>query len=175
MGEVLKNVARKCKPNEKQLKNIGKAFVGKHVVGVPEAAMCELSMWLMKKNRKVTFVNSNVCDEQVSLPKNSKVLDAMEEEDKNKYTTSIHDQYAAQPDSLENMCLAKFAVHYKLVHAPCESNDTCDVLADVGDSDDENVDDTEVSSHQPEVIILHNNLGEMQKQKTEVILQVETY
>ena len=53
--------------------------------------MHELSMWLMKKSRKVIFVNSNVCDEWVSLPKNSKVLDDMEEEDKNVYATSIHD------------------------------------------------------------------------------------
>ena len=59
------------------------------------------------------------------------------------------------------MCLAKFAINYKLVLAPCESDDTCDVLANVGDSNDENVDEIEVSSHQSEVILLHNNLGEM--------------
>ena len=52
--------------------------------------------------------------------------------------------------------------------APCESDDTCDVLADIGDSDDENIDEIEVSSCQSEVISLHNNLGEMQKQKTEM-------
>ena len=54
MGEVLKNVAREChsKLIEQQLKKIGRAFVGKHVVGAPEAAMHELSMWLMKKSRK---------------------------------------------------------------------------------------------------------------------------
>ena len=140
MGEVLQNVARECRsdPIEQQLKKIGKAFLGKRVVSAPEA-MRELSMWLMKKSRKVTFVNSNVCDEQVSLLKNSKMLDDMEEEDENVYATSIHDRYAAQPDSLENMCLAKFAVNYKPAHASCD--DTSDVLADVGDSDDENVDE----------------------------------
>ena len=55
MGEVLKNVARECRsePIEQQLKKIGKAFVGKHVVGAPEAAMHELSLWLMKKSRKL--------------------------------------------------------------------------------------------------------------------------
>ena len=51
----------------------------------------------------------------------------------------------------------------------------CDVLADVGDSDNENVDEIEVSSHQSEIIILCNNLGEMQKRKTEAILWVKTY
>ena len=61
------------------------------------------------------------------------------------------------------MCLAKFAVNYKPIHAPCESDDTCDVLTDVGDNDDENVDEIEVGSHQSEIITLRNNLGEMQK------------
>ena len=93
MGEVLQNVARECQsdPIEQQLKKIGKAFLSKCVVGAPEATMHELSMWLMKKSRKVTFVSSNVCDELVSLPKNSKVLDKMEEEGENVYATSIHD------------------------------------------------------------------------------------
>ena len=51
MGEVLKHVAKECRsdPIEQQLKKIGKAFVGHWVVGAPEAAMRELSMWLMKK------------------------------------------------------------------------------------------------------------------------------
>ena len=172
MGEVLQNVARECRsdPIEQQLKKIGKAFVGKCVVSAPEA-MRELSMWLIKKSRKVTFVNSNVCDEQVSLLKNSKMLDDMEEEDENVYATSIHDRYAAQPDPLENMCLAKFAVNYKPAHASCD--DTSDVLADVGDSDDEKL--MKLSSRQSEVIVLHNNLEELQKRKTEAVLWVRTY
>ena len=52
---------------------------------------------------------------------------------------------------------------------------TCDVLADVDDSDDDNVDKIGISSHQSEIIILCNNLGEMQKQKTEATLWVKTY
>ena len=91
LGEVFKNIARECcsEPIEQQLKKIGKDFVGKNVVVAPEAAMCELSIWLMKKSRKVIFVNSNVLDKWVSLPKNSKVLDDMEEEDENVYASGI--------------------------------------------------------------------------------------
>ena len=61
MGEVLKSVARECRsePIDQQLKK-GKAFVGHHIVSDPEAAMGILSMWLMKKSRKVIFVDSNV-------------------------------------------------------------------------------------------------------------------
>ena len=77
MGKVLKSVAKECKsdPIEQQLKKIGNAFVGHCVVGAPEAAMRELSMWLMKKSRKVTFVNSNMKDDRVSLPKTNAALE----------------------------------------------------------------------------------------------------
>ena len=65
MGEVLKSVAHDCRhePIEQQLKKTGKAFIGHRVVGAPEAAMRELSLWLMKKSRKVLFVNSNMRDD----------------------------------------------------------------------------------------------------------------
>ena len=55
MGEVLKSVANEYKSDsiEQQLKKIGKAFVGHHIVGAPEAAMRELLMWLMKKVKKL--------------------------------------------------------------------------------------------------------------------------
>ena len=77
MGEDLKNVLKECQsdPIDKQLKKIGKALIGSHVVGAPEAAMRELSMWLMKKSWKVTFVNSNMRDDHISLPKSTKMLD----------------------------------------------------------------------------------------------------
>ena len=89
--------------------------MGNRGVGAPEAAMRELSMWLLKKSRKVLFVNSNMRDDHVCLPKNEKALNEMEEEDDNVYMTSIHDRYAARPDFLSNMCLAKFAVNYEPV------------------------------------------------------------
>ena len=108
MGEVLKNVAKECKsdPIEQQLKKIGKAFVGHCVVGAPEAAMRELSMWLMKKSRKVTFVNSNMKDDRVSLPKTNAALEKLNEDEDDVYMTSIHDRYAAHPNALEDLCLA---------------------------------------------------------------------
>ena len=51
------------------MNKIKKEFLGKRVVGAPESAVLVLSMWLMKKSRKVTSVNTNTRDEQVSLLK----------------------------------------------------------------------------------------------------------
>ena len=48
---------------------IKKEFLGKLVLGAPESAMQVLSMWLMKKSRKVVLVSTSMKDECVSLPK----------------------------------------------------------------------------------------------------------
>ena len=71
MGEALKRVAKECQNDDiqTQMNKIKKEFIGKRVVGAPESAMRVLSMWLMKKSRKVTSVNTNMKDECVSQPK----------------------------------------------------------------------------------------------------------
>ena len=43
-------------------------------------------MWLMKKSRKVTFVDSNMRDDRVSLPKNEKQLSDMNDKTPDKIT-----------------------------------------------------------------------------------------
>ena len=69
IDEALKSVSKECCSElvEEQLQKIGKAFVSHCIVGAPEAAMHELLMWLMKKSRKVVFINSNMCGDCVSL------------------------------------------------------------------------------------------------------------
>ena len=68
MGEALKRVEKECHNDDiqTQMNQIRKEFIGKKDVGAPESAMRVLSMWLMKKSRKVTSVNANMKDEHVS-------------------------------------------------------------------------------------------------------------
>ena len=49
-----------------------------------------------EKESKVSFVNSKIRDDCFSLPKSTKILDNMDED--NVYMTSIHDRYAAHPN-----------------------------------------------------------------------------
>ena len=62
MGETLKRVSQECKNDDirTQMKKIKKEFLGKRVLGAPESAMHVLSMWLMKKSRKVEQVNTSM-------------------------------------------------------------------------------------------------------------------
>ena len=55
MGETLKRLAKECRNDsiQTQMSKIKKGFQGKRVLGAPESAMQVLSMWLMKKSRKL--------------------------------------------------------------------------------------------------------------------------
>ena len=51
--------------DEQDIERILKA---KELLELPKSVMWVLSMWLMKKSRKVTSVNTNMKHEHVSLP-----------------------------------------------------------------------------------------------------------
>ena len=93
MGETLKRVARECKHDDicTQMNKIKKEFLGKRVFGSPESAMRILSMWLMKKSRKVTPVNTNMEADHVSLPKSQEQLAQLHDDDEDVFATSLID------------------------------------------------------------------------------------
>ena len=88
------------------MNKIKKEFIGKTVVGAPESAMQVLSIWLMKKSRKVTSVNTNMKDECVSLPKTQQQLAQMDDDNENVFATSTIDRYAARAPILGNIVLS---------------------------------------------------------------------
>ena len=69
--ETLKSVAKECQNDAlwTQMNKIKKEFLCKQVLGAPESAMQVLSMWLMKRSRKVVPVMASMKDECVSLLK----------------------------------------------------------------------------------------------------------
>ena len=122
MGETLKRVSQECKNDDirTQMNKIKKEFLGKRVLGAPESAMRVLSMWLMKKSRKVVQVNTSMRAERVSLPKTKKQLSQLHDDDEDVFATSLIDRYAARPSCLDKMCLAMFAVSYDV--SSCSDN-----------------------------------------------------
>ena len=98
MGEKLRHVAKECKGEDiwTPMKKIKREFLGKRVFGSPESVMWVLSMWLMKKSRKVVQVNTDMPDECISLPKSqSQLNDLDDDDDDNVFATSLIDCYAA--------------------------------------------------------------------------------
>ena len=164
MGETLKRVSKECRNDDMrtQMNKIKKEFLGKRVIGAPESCMRVLSLWLMKKSRKVIYVNSNMKHERVSLPKTRAQLEKMHPDDDDVFATSLIDRYMARPTSLEKMCLALFAVTY-------------DVVSGISQQADESMYDDLVSREKPGIIKLHNGLGYMRKRKRQSILRVKHF
>ena len=136
LGETLKKrVANECRNDDlwTQMKKIKKEFLGKSMLGVPESAMCILSMWLMKKSRKVVTVNTNMKDERVSLPKPGYRLAHLAEDDEDVFARGIIDRYQCRPHSLNDMCLATFAVNYELLSSSMPIGLLDDVPKSAGD------------------------------------------
>ena len=64
MGETLKRVAKECWNDaiRTQMNKIKKEFLGKCVLEASESAMWVLSMWQIKKSRKVVSVSTSMKD-----------------------------------------------------------------------------------------------------------------
>ena len=105
------------------MNEIKKEFLGKPVLGGPESAMQVLSMWLMKKSRKVVPVMTSMKDGHVSPLKPQSQL-AKLHDDEDIFATSVIDRYAARPVSLQNMCLATFAVTYDVIQSATKTEET---------------------------------------------------
>ena len=127
MGETLKKVAKECQNDSvhTQMNKIKKEFLGKQVLGAPESAMQVLSLWLMKTCRKVVLVMTGMKDEHVSLPKpQSQLVQLHDDDDEDVFATSLIDRYGARPVSLQNMCLATFAVTYDVIQSARKKEET---------------------------------------------------
>ena len=75
-------------------------------------------MWLMKKSRNDVPVTTNMKDEHVSLPKpQSQLAQLHGDDEEDVFATSVIDRYGARPVSLQNMCLATFAVTYDVIQS----------------------------------------------------------
>ena len=99
------------------MNEIKKESMGKRVLGESESAMQLLSMLLIKKSRRVVPVMTSMEDECVSLPKPQSQLAQLHDGDEDVFATCLIDRYPARPVSLQNMCLATFAVTYDVIQS----------------------------------------------------------
>ena len=151
------------------MNKIKKEFLGKQVLGAPESAMWVLSTWLMKKSRKVVPVPTSMKDECVSLPKPQSQLAQLHDDDEDIFAKSVIDRYAARPVSLQNMCLATFAVIYDVIQSATKKEET-DGVSD----DEEEMQKTE-NDNSVTMIKLQKGLGVIMKRKQEAILHTRRY
>ena len=145
---------------------MNKELLGKRVLGAPESAMRVLSMWLMKKSRKVVTVSMR--DECVSLPKSKSQLAQLHDDDEDVFATSVIDRYAARSLALQNTCLATFAVMYDVIQSSTKTGKTQDVNTEEDTQNTEN-------PHSVTKMKLQKGLGVIRKRKQQAILCTRRY
>ena len=151
------------------MNRIKKEFLGKQVLGTPESAMWVLSMWLMEKSRKVVLVTTGIKDEYVSLPKPQSQLAQLHDDDEDVFATSLINRYAARLVSLQNMCLATFAVTYDVIQSATKKEETDGV-----NDKEEEMQNTE-NDNSVTRIKLQKGLGIIRKRKQETIQHARRY
>ena len=152
------------------MNKIKKEFLAKQVLGAPESAMQVLSMWLMKKSRKVVPVTTSLKDECVSPPTpQTPTLAQLPDDDEDVFATSLIDRYAARPVSLQNMCLATFAVTYDVIQSSTKKEETDGV-----NDEEEEMQNTE-NDNSLTKMKLQKGLGVIRKRKQEAILCTRRY
>ena len=130
--------------------------------------MWVLSMWLIQKSRKVVLVMTSIKDECVSLLKLQSQL-AQLHDDEDVFATSLINRYAARPVSLQNMCLATFAVTYDVIQSTTKKEET-DGITDEEKEMQNTENDSSITRIQ-----LCKGLGIIRKRKQEAILCARRY
>ena len=125
-------------------------------------------MWLMKKSRKVVSISTSIKDECVSLPKLKSQLTQLHDDDEDVFATGLIDRYVTRPVSLQNICLATFAVTYDVIQSTTKTGETEDV------NTEEEMENTE-NAHSLTKMKLQKGLGVMRKRKQEAILPTRRY
>ena len=128
-------------------------------MGAPESAMRVLSMWLMKKSRKLVSVSTSMKDEHVSLPKSKSQLAQLHDDEEDVFATSVINRYAARPLALQNIWLATFAVMYDVIWSSIMTGETHDV------NTDEDMQNTE-NAHALTKMKLQKGLGVIRKRNS---------
>ena len=73
---------------------------------------------------KVVPVTTSMKDECVSVPKPQSQLAQLHDDNEDIFATGLIDRYAARPVSLQNMCLATFAITYNIIQSSTKKEET---------------------------------------------------
>ena len=121
-----------------------------------------------EKSRKVVSVSTSMQEERVSLPKPKSQLAQLHDDDEDVFATSVIDRYAARPLTLQDICLATFAVMYDVIKSSTQTEETEGVNTQ---QDMYNKENPETSTK----IKLQKGLGIMRKMKQQTILHTRRY
>ena len=168
MGELLKAAKKEHsdKDVKTQLKKIGSVFLTHREVSAQEAVFRLLSLPMLSCNIKRVFVPTDMPDKRVRILKSRKLLEMLDPDSEDVFMSGIIQRYSARPSSLDEMCLADFAVEY----------DTCYKNNSGTPDDDSDVQPaTNEGAIYDKIITLQNGMGKMRHRKTRSVLLMHRF
>ncbi|XP_038063129.1 uncharacterized protein LOC119733831 [Patiria miniata] len=145
MGQLLSHTLSEARKGNldarKSMKELGCVYLHNREVSAQEAVFRVCSLRLKEGSRKVEFIPVGESPVRMSLPLS--VIQKKSEDDDDIFMKNRVDRYKARPDTdtFENMCLATFCSHYRIIY----SADTCN------------------KSKKSRLFTLKNGLGHIQK------------
>ena len=115
LGDVLKGVSSSSQHlgPKTSMKATAKKFLSHREISAQEAVYRILPLSLTQSSNQVLFIPTDVPEKRTRLFKPLAQIQSLEDDDPDVFQTSILERYSARPNSLEDMCLADFAMRYR--------------------------------------------------------------
>ena len=158
--ELMKKAPREAYGNDIKGKMlcVSNTFLAEREVSTYEAIKRVLSLPMRHSNIDVLYVPTCLKTNRTRMLKSLSVLEKMHPDNTNVFASNIIDKYENRPNNLHSVCLSDFASSYiskKADDLPIEPDEIKSYTVPVS-----NINDVKLN---PNIIVLKNELGEMQK------------
>lgn len=161
------------------LKKIAAAFLSTREVSSQECVYrCMPELWLRKIFPATVFVNTNLPEKRVCVPKSQQELDELDDDSTDIFRSNIIDRYTLRPNSssdMDNLCLAEFAAYYyKDYKATDQETADCQPEVLTNEAIEIQHNSTDVDCLLPNQIKLLNTNESMKRRKIKAVIRYHT-
>ena len=135
-------------------------------VTTPEAIKRTLSLPMRSSNIACKYIYTGKSEDRLRVLKPQHILQKMEPDDPNIYSSGIIERYVNRPDALYNLCYADFAANYVNVNVnqDLEEDDIENYTTPVSNTND-------LETEDEKIIHLKNELGKMRKRTQPIVIR----
>ena len=162
LGDVLRNISSSSRHlgAKSSMAATARKFLSHREVSAQEAVYRLLPLPLSQGSRQVVFIPTGSKETRTRLFKPMNLIQQLDDEDPDVFLVGLLERYAARPDFLEDICLARFASDYKYSSKKRPSDDSRGVVTDDNHG-----------NPLPKSITLKNGLGYMARRNISAIIR----
>ena len=151
---------------KEKLRKAGNVFLTKREVTTPEAIKRTLSLPMRSSNIACKYIYTGKSEERLRVLKPKHVIETMDPDDPNIYSTGIIERYINRPNALLDLCYADFAANYvnASITKDYEEDDIENYTTPVSNTND-------LETGNEKIIQLKNKLGKMRKRAQPIVIR----